>query len=459
MPEHYIARAHQQIGTQHLLDHKRCMLVADPGLGKTSMGLSALDLLMLAGSNYFPALVIAPKRVADVVWTGEQRKWDAFQGLSIIQIVGSPEERLSILRSPKHDIYVINYDLLPWLLSIFPAERWPFKIVLCDESSKLKGFRLNKGTVRSTALSNIAKFTGRWWNFTGTPCPNGLMDLWGQMWFVDYGLSLGRTYTDFMSTFFLEDRYTKKISMQLGAEKEIHSRVADSMLALRAEDWLDIKKPQFIPVEFQLPLAARQQYREMERDYFTTVTDRQIAIEAGTGATKSFKMLQMCSGSVYDEFGTPHPVHDEKIEALKDVVEMNGGEPLLVAYWWHYDPERILKAFPDAVLYAGQETEDLWNAGKIKMLLLHMQSAHGLNLHMVCRDVCFYSYIWNAELRTQMIGRVGPVRQEQAGFKRVVRVWDIQAADTVEGDVIDSNDYKISIEDALKRARARRKNG
>lgn len=459
MTEHHSPRVYQRLATRFLLDHPRGMLVADPGLGKTAITLSALDLLKMGGSSFFPALVIGPKRVAEVVWTGERDKWDAFQDLSIIQVMGEREQRLCALRQSIADLYVINYDNIPWLVEQFgTGERWPFKIVIADESSRLKGHRLSKGGVRAKALSSIAKFTGRWWNLTGTPCPNGLQDLWGQMYFVDFGERLKRTYSAYLEAFFMEDRYTRQIRCQAGQEAEIHKLVADRMMVLRAEDWLDILKPQYIPIEVEMPPEAQLLYKQMEKDYFITLTEKEIdtAIEAGTAAVKSSKLLQLASGSIWDEHSMSHAVHDAKIEALEDIVEQIGNKPLLVSYWWKFDVPRILKAFPEARVYGGKKDEDDWNAGKIKMLLLHEQSAFGLSLHKVCHDIAFYSYFWNAELWQQMIERIGPARQAQAGFKRVVRVWGIQTRGTIEADVIDSNARKISIEQALKRARARR---
>jgi hypothetical protein len=280
-----------------------------------------------------------------------------------------------------------------------------------------------------------------------------LQDLWGQLWFVDWGERLGRTFGAFMARYFIENQYTRKLTLQHGAEAEIHRLITDKMLVLRAEDWLDVLKPQHIPVEVDLPAEARAQYRKMEKEFFLQLGSTDI--EAGTAAVKSSKLLQMASGSIYDEDTMPHPVHDAKIEALEDVVEQSGGEPLLVSYWWRFDVPRILKAFPKAKVYEGKQDEDDFNAGKILMLLLHGQSAFGLSLHKSCRDVVFYSTYWNAELFQQMIERVGPARQAQLGLKRVVRVWTIKTRDTIESDVVESNQGKISVEQALKRARAR----
>jgi SNF2 family DNA or RNA helicase len=452
--EHFELRPWQRPATKFLLENPRGMLVKDPGMGKTSDVLWALDMLRMGGSNFFPALVIAPKRVAEVVWTGEQTKWDAFADLTVVKVMGDLGLRQAALkRTPIADVYVINYEMIPWLVEQFPGEKWPFKIVIGDESSRLKGHRLNKGGVRAKALSMIARYTGRWWNLTGTPSPNGLQDLWGQMWFIDFGERLKRTYTAYLEAYFLENQYTRRITTQFGADTEIHRLVADRMLVLRAEDWMDLTKPQEIPIEVELPPEALVQYRAMEKDYFLSINDRDI--EAGTAMVKSTKLLQMASGAIYDGDRMTHDVHNAKIEALEDIIEQLGHEPLLVAYWWKFDAARILKAIPGARVYTGQKEEDEWNAGTIKVLLLHEQSAFGLNLHGPCRNLCFYSYYWNAELWTQMIARIGPTRQAQAGLKRVVRVWSIRTVGTIEADVVDSNERKITIEQALKRARAR----
>jgi SNF2 family DNA or RNA helicase len=455
-------REYQSEAGLFLVEHPRAMLVADPGLGKTGTSLLALDMLKLIGSSFFPALVLAPKRVADVVWSGEKDKWSSFQHLNVVQITGTEAERREILRRPVADLYICNYELVPWLISMWPQERWPFKIVIADECSRLKGFRLNKGTVRSTALADIAQYVGRWWNLTGTPAPNGLQDLWGQMYFVDFGQRLKRSYTAFSEAYLMEDRYTRKIKLQSGAAEAIQEAVKDVLVAYRAEDWLDITKPQEIPVEFELPPAARAQYKRMEKEFFLEVDDAQI--EAGTAAIKSSKLLQICSGSIIDtDTELAHAVHEGRLEALDDVLDQIEPEQLLVSYWWTFDPPRILahlkKRGIPARLYRGKQDEIDWNARKFRVTLLQEQSAFGLNLHEPCRDIFHYSYIWNAELWTQMIERVGAARQVQAGKKCVVRVWYAIAKGTVDHDVIDSNFGKITVEQAFKRARRRSRNG
>ena len=278
------------------------------------------------------------------------------------------------------------------------------------------------------------------------------------MWFVDFGERLKPNYTAFNEAFLMEDPYTHRVKLQMGAAEMIHEAVKDVMIAFRAEDWLPIEKPQVIPMPFKLSAEAQARYREMERDFYMEIDEKQIT--AGTAMVKSTKLLQICSGSIYDHDTEPHHVHDDRLEALEDVLEMNGGEPLLVSYWWRTDPPRILKRLEklgvSARLYSGKRDEDDWNARKFRVLLLQEQSAFGLNLHEPCRDTFHYTYTWNAELWQQMNERCGPARQAQAGKKVVSRVWYAQAVDTIESEVIDSNFRKITVEQALKRARAQR---
>jgi hypothetical protein len=438
-------RPYQRIGAQFLINHERCML---------------LDILKMTGSQFFPALVLAPKRVADVVWTNEAQRWSTFESLSVIQIAGNAEGRMAVLRRPAADVYVCNYELVEWLVNQWPREKWPFQIVIADECSRLKGFRLSKGTKRAHALANVARYTGRWWNLTGTPMPAGIQDLWGQYYFLDFGERLKRSYTAFAEAYLLENQYTRRVTPQHGAEAAIHEKIADITIAFRAEDWLDITKPQVTQIAFDLPLKAREKYDEMEKVFFTEVGDAEI--EAGTAAIKSMKLLQLAAGSIYDSESDAHAVHEARLDALDDVLEQITPEPLLLTYWFKFDAARVMdhltKRKIAARIYAGPQDEVDWNAGKLRVLLLHEQSAHGLNLHKPCRDVCFYTQCWSAELRQQMIERIGPARQAQLGKKKVVRVWDIVANGTLDRELIATNERKITMEQALKRARARRKN-
>ncbi len=449
---HYTPFDYQREAAGFLLRTPRAALWAGMGLGKTSITLSVIDILKIAGSSYLPALVIAPKRVAQVVWTEEQRKWDAFREMTVQPIIGTQQERIAALNRRGCDIYTINYDNLLWLLKALEGRPWPFKMVIADESTRLKNFRLlGGGGARADALSMVTGQTGRWINLTGTPAPNGLQDLWGQFWFLDGGQRLGRSYTQFMNRWFREDKYTQRISVLPGAEKEIHDRIKDITLSLRTEDCLpDVLQPQTIQITVPLDKRSRSIYREMADTFFTKFESTEI--EALSAAAKSSKLLQMASGAVYDGDHTAHEIHDAKIDALRELRD-DLGEPLLVAYYFKFDIQRILKAFPDARVYEKERDRQDWNAGKIKMLLAHPASAgHGIDLSHGGRNIVFFTQTWDLELRQQIIERLGPARQRQAGYYRQVRIFELLAQGTIDWDVQDRTRTKISVTEALMRA-------
>jgi SNF2-related domain len=449
--KHYVPYIYQKQGRDFLVDTARCQLNAGMGLGKTSMTMSALDLLSMAGSNYFPALVMAPKRVAQVVWTGEQAKWDAFQGLNVCRLIGSKAEMLALLKGPKADIYTINYENIEWLCAQFPPERWPFRIVIADESTRLKGFRLNGGGSRARALSFIARHTGRWINLTGTPVTNGMTDLWGQFWFLDFGQRLRRTYTQFESEWFEVNQYSRVRKLRPGAQIELMDLTKDITLSLRTEDCLPVLKPQYIQIECELPKKARQQYDQMESHFFLKEFG-EFGIEAQSAAAKSAKLMQMASGFIYDELHNIHDIHDAKIDALKEL-HRDVNEPLLVAYYWNpADIMKLKKAFPDARLYTSDQDRLDWLAGKIDVFLLHPASGgHGLDFAFAPggRNIVFFSQTWNLEYRQQIIERLGPARQFQAGTGQVCRIFDLLGLNTVDYACMARNDGKLSIQEAL----------
>jgi SNF2 family DNA or RNA helicase len=453
---HFVAHKHQNVARRFLIDTPRANLWMPMGAGKTPTVLSLLDLLQLAGSNFFPALVIAPKRVAQVVWTGEQAKWDAFADLKVVRILGTADERLAALRGPKADVYVINYDNIEWLLKALGDRPWPFKIVIADESTRLKNFRLmGGGGARASALSQIAKHTGRWINLTGTPVTNGLKDLWGQNWFIDFGQRLGRSFTTFQNRWFIEEAYTHRIVPIGDAEEEIHEAMKDIALAFELEDCLpNVLEPFEVPVECELPPDARKLYDEMADEMFVQLGED--GIEAFNAMAKSTKLLQLASGAIYDGEKNVHHVHDAKIEALQEIAE-NTDENLLVAYHFKFHIPAIRKAFPKARVLESEKDIDDWNAGRIKILLAHPQSAgHGINLAKGGRNIVFFAHDWNLEYRQQIIERLGPARQAQLNTGLATRIFNLIARDTLDVDALDRTANKLTVQQALMRARSRR---
>lgn len=460
----FIPREYQNLARNFLLNTPRAGLWAKPGMGKTGTVYAALDILKLAGSNYFPALVLAPKKVCEMVWPAEAAKWDAFSDLKCVPLLGDQRTREdSLLR--KADVYAINYENIPWLVERV-GKKWPYGITIADESTKLKNFRgwldpqgnvrnNGAGGKRAKALAEVARQTGRWINLTGTPAPNGLKDLWGQTWFQDFGQRLGNTHGAFMDRWFFVDPYTKLVTPRDGADEEIHARLADVTMSLLPEDWLDIKQAQVFTRPVQLPADAMRYYKEMERNFFAEIK-LDTEIEAMNAAAKSMKLLQMAAGCVYDAAHVAHQMHDAKIEELKSIINESGGEPVLVVYHFKFEVDRLREAFGDDFrVFRSAKDEADWNAGRVPIMGIHPQSGgHGTNLQYGGRTMVFLNHTWDLELREQVIERIGPTRQAQAGFDRVVMIYDLVAQQTLDVDVLERLTSKSSVQQALMRARA-----
>jgi SNF2 family DNA or RNA helicase len=372
--------------------------------------------------------------------------------------MGTEDERVKALKTPAV-LYSINYENLPWLVKWY-GDKWPFEVVVADESTRLKGFRLRQGTQRAKALGKVAHSkVKRFIELTGTPAPNGLIDLWGQAWFLDKGERLGATFSAFEQRWFQKvpiGRQFFKVRPLAAAQSEIQARLADLCLSLRPEDHFSLRAPVVKRIEVDLPPEAKKHYRALEKEMFTKIAGSEIV--ADNAAAKTMKCLQLCNGAVYDDSGQWHAVHDAKLDALQSVIEEAAGMPVLVAYWFRSDCERILKRFAQAkVLKLGSKVIDAWNRGEIPMLLVHPQSAgHGLNLQHGGNLLAFFGHWWDLELRQQVIERIGPVRQMQAGYDRVVFVYDIVAKGTVDELVVERHETKREVQDLLMSAMSRR---
>ena len=424
------------------------------GGGKTSAVLTALDILHLAGSNFLPALVLAPLRVARDVWPYETAEWEHLKGFSIAPIIGTERERRYALHR-KATIYTMNYENIPWLIEQC-GDRWPFQTVIADEATRLKNYRVRKGGERSTALAKILRKTHRWVNLTGTPSPNGLKDLWGQNFFIDEGERLGRTYTDFKDRWFTYNPYSRALTPKEHAEKQIYDRLRDVTLSVDLRDYCDIKDPFVKPVYVDLPRAVMEKYKELEIELEVQL-NKDEKLTALTAAALSTKCLQFAAGAAYHSPDKWAHIHDEKILALESIVAETAGAPLLVAYWWRHDAERILKAFPKARVLKTKKDEDDWNKGRIEMLLVHPQSAgHGLNLQHGGHHLIFLSMWWNLEYNQQVMERIGPVRQMQSGYDRMVYHYYIIARNTVDEQVMERNTEKAEVQTLLLNAMKRR---
>jgi SNF2 family DNA or RNA helicase len=467
---------YQQLIREHLHALPRCAAWAGMGMGKTVSTLTALEDLSMV-EDVYPALIAAPLRVARTTWPEEARKWSHLTNVNVMPIVGGVDERRLALR---HDanVFTVNYENIPWLVEHF-GERWPFKTFVADEATRLKSFRLGgykkdgtpKGTagggVRAKALGRVAHTKiKRFIQLTGTPAPNSLIDLWGQLWFLDAGQRLGRTFSAFEQRWFAyvrdpnadpDQRYAVSQKLLPFAEQEIHDRLRDLCLTVDAKDWFDLDEPIVRNVYVDLPAAVRVKYREMEKEMFTQLEEHDI--EAFNAAARTMKCLQFANGAVYtDDKGNWKEVHDEKIQALESVVAEANGAPVLVAYHFKSDLARLQRAFPKGrQLDADPATIRDWNAGKVPILFAHPASAgHGLNLQDGGNILVYFSVNWNLEEHQQILERIGPMRQKQAGHDRNVWVYRILARDTVDEVVLDRIESKREVQEVLLEAMKRR---
>lgn len=449
MSAEFKARPYGALITDHILDLDRNAVWAGMGLGKTVSTYNALDTIQLLDSR--PILVVAPLRVARTTWPDEARKWSHLQHLHVLPIVGSERERLSALRQDAN-VYTTNFEQLPWLVDQYDKRPWPFASIVIDEATKLKGFRLRQGTARAKALARVAHTqVERFIELTGTPSPNGLADLWGQIWFLDKGHRLGRTFDDFKKRWFRQSYDGYGSEPMEHAQDQIQRALRDLCLTIDAKDWFDLKEPIVNNIYVDLPAKARAHYEDMEKRMFMELSGHEV--EAFGAAARTVKCLQLANGAAYVGESNKEwvEVHDAKLQALEEVIEEAAGMPVLVAYNFKSDLARMQKAFPKGrALDSDPQTIRDWNAGKIPVMFAHPASAgHGLNLQDGGNILVFFGHDWNLENRLQIIERIGPTRQMQAGHNRPMFIHNIIAAGTVDEMVLERVETKREVQDIL----------
>lgn len=451
----FTPHGYQQEIINFIQNTKRCAVFSAMGSGKTVSTLTAIEQMSLIDLDY-PVLILAPLRVARSTWPNEVHKWAHTSDLSVKAITGSVIERKAALIT-NSDIYTCNYENLPWLVKELD-DKWPFKTVIIDESTHLKGFRLRQGAKRPKELAKVAHtLINRIVLLTGTPAPNGLIDLWGQMWFIDKGAALGKTFSAFKDRWFTADESGFGIKPLPHAQQEIQDAIKHMCITIDMEKWFKIEKPIEHHIKLDLPLKVHKQYKAMEKTMFMEIENG--AIEALSRGVATIKCSQVCSGAVYFEDKTFEVLHDEKIEALRSIVEEANGMPILVAYRFVSDLKRLMKAFPEGrVLDKDPKTERDWCTGKIPILFAHPKSAgHGLNLQDGGNILVFFSVNWPLEAHMQIIERIGPMRQMQSGHKRPVFVYYLLMRDTIDETIMERLVTKQTVQDILLNAMKRYK--
>lgn len=453
----FVPRSYQKLIVDNILYNKRTAVFAGMGLGKTASTLEAIRQIKAVRPS-LTVLIIAPLRVAQSTWPDEVRKWDSFKNLRVSVICGSAKARRNALLADA-DIYTINYENIPWLVEELKGD-WFFDLIVADESTRLKGLRARQGTQRAKALAKVAFKSEGFVELTGTPAPNGLLDLWGQLWFLDKGARLGKSFSAFQREFFYPisrgGGATRWVEWKLqeGSDKRIKRRIEDVSITVNPEDYFDVAKNIFNDIVVELPREVMRQYRKFARELYLEL-EGGAEVTAANAAVKTGRLLQMASGAVYVEDGEGSDaytvVHKAKIEALASVIEEANGAPVLCAYSYRHEVERIRQAFPFArVLDKSPQTIRDWNEGKIPLLLAHPASCgHGLNLQDGGNILVFFSCTWSLELHDQIVERIGAVRQAQAGHDRPTFVHYLVAKGTLDEAVKERLSTKRDILDVL----------
>ena len=350
-------------------------------------------------------LVIAPKKVAEGTWTKEKDKWDHTKILRVSQVLGSQAKRIRALNTPA-DLYIINRENVVWLVNYY-RNSWPFDMVVVDESSSFK----SHSAKRFKALAAVSPRIARMVELTGTPSPNGLDDLWAQIYLLDGGDRLGKKYTHFRERYFQPDKrgadgMVYSYAAKPGTEESILKRISDICISMKAEDYLQLPDITFHEIPVELDEKSRKAYSDLERQMVLELPEDEENISVTSAAALSNKLLQLANGAVYDDDHAVHEVHTCKIEAFLELIESLQGKPVLVFYNFQHDRERILKALSGSGLRVRElkttRDEDDWNARKIDVLLTHpASSAYGLNLQQGGNHVVWFGLTWNYELYTQ----------------------------------------------------------
>ena len=421
---------------------KRCALWLDMGLGKSVTTLTAAaDLLDSFAISR--VLVIAPLRVANSVWKQEAALWEHLRHLKVQVCTGSEKARLSALQS-QADIYVINRENVPWLVGQY-GKRWPFDCVVIDEASSFK----NASSQRFKALRKTLPDTEYMVLLTGTPSPNGLLDLWAQIYLIDFGNTLGRTMTAYKQRFFEQDYMGYKFTPRTGSADKIHALLRPHVLSMSAADYLQLPDRIDLVERVTLPPDALQAYRDFEKTLLAELPNGD-EVEAMSAAVLANKLLQFSNGAMYtDDLGNWSEIHDAKLDALADLIEQNPSENILLAYNYKTDLVRLQKRFPQArVLDKDPDTVRAWNDGDIQLLLAHPASAgHGLNLQRGGSLIIWFGLNWSLELYQQFNARL-----HRQGQDKPVRIVHLIADGCIDERVMGVLSDKDAMQSALLQA-------
>lgn len=434
---------YQKMAIEKIYETPRCGLFLEMGLGKTVITLTALEDMIYNSFEVGKVLVIAPLRVAEDTWSRESAKWEHLKHLRISKILGTPSQRRAALAA-EADIYIINRENVVWLCDeLSVAGGWFFDTVVIDELSSFKSPKAQ----RFKALRKYITRSRRVIGLTGTPAPNGLIDLWSQIYLLDGGERLGRTVTGYRERFFLPDKRNQTTIFSYkpkdGADKAIWDRLSDICVSMRAEDWLTLPERIDNVVTVRMTDKQRAAYEKFEREQYIQFIEGEVTAVSAAALTN--KLLQYSNGAMYKADGDYIETCEGKLDALEDIIEAANGKPVLCFYSYKHDLERIQKRFPNAVKLDNAEDIENWNNGEIELMLAHPAGAgHGLNLQAGGNIIVWFGLTWSLELYQQANARLYRQGQENA-----VVIHHLLTEHTVDERVYQSLQGKGEVQDEL----------
>lgn len=443
----FIPHKYQLTAINHVINVPKCGLFLDMGLGKTVSTLTAIKELKYNRFQVNKVLIIAPKKVAEGTWSKEKDKWNHTKDFRVSLVLGGQQKRIKAL-SVNADLYIINRENIPWLVDYLRND-WCFDTVVIDESSSFK----NSRSKRFKALKMVLPKINRLIELTGTPSPNGVEDLWAQIYLLDQGTRLEKYITHFRAKYMEPNKRNRSqifdYKIKDGVYDSIINKISDICISMKSEDYLELPDLSYNEIPVILNDKARRDYDKMERDFVLELEGAEDEITAVNAAALSNKLLQISNGAVYDSTGIYTEVHDAKIEAFLELVERLQGKSLLVFYNFQHDRDRIKRAIEKSDLVVKElkttQDEDDWNAGKIDILLTHPASAaYGLNLQEGGNHVCWFGLSWNLEHYQQANKRL-----HRQGQKEKVIIHHLVTQGTRDEDVMRALDNKAGVQEEI----------
>ena len=438
---------YQRAAIRWILKNPRCGLLLDMGLGKSVITLTAVQQLM-DYCEVSRTLVVAPKKVAETTWTAEAEKWEHLKGLRVVKVMGTKKQRKLALAS-KADVYVIGRDSFVWLVGLYGGNL-PFDVLVIDELTSFKSSKSNRFKAMRMATPTVSRVIG----LTGTPAPNGLIDLWAQMYCIDMGARLGKSVTKYRETYFETHKWNNIIvrcDVKKGCEEVIRAKIADICLSMQAKDYLQL--PDMITHTEKVELSSKTMaaYTKFEKEKVLEFQEEHTGeasnILANSAAGLMNKLSQFANGAIYDEDRNVHEVHDEKLDRLAEIIEAANGSSVLVFYQFKHDIDRIAKKLKGyrVKVYQGEAELKEWNAGKIDVLLAHPAStAFGLNMQDGGHYIVWYGTGWNLELYQQANARL-----HRQGQQHPVTVYQLICTGTVDERAAAALESKKGVQQGL----------